>query len=170
MKTLKILIITLLLCFVSNAQTGKNPNNNNWPKGPLKINGVSWRKVEDTRADEVKIKKLFGNDMKKGIDSEDNLFFKSKKKGLSLVFTNYYHMDGTKHHAFVSVNITNRHSNIIIMGVTLTIGDSINKLKNVKIDYKNNEIFFENGDAFALYIVFDPNTRKISKIEYMTID
>lgn len=180
MKTLKILLVVMcVFCFVNNAQGQSDKfaefvnitqrkdiskfTKSDWEalfamwKDAIKINGIKWYSIPK---DEAKLKKLFGHEAEYGMDDAYEIFYENKKKGLYFRFASS--------NDYPDFYITNRHSNITIMGVTLTIGDFISKLKNVKINYEYNLISFLNGDAGALHIYFDPKTKKITKIEYTT--
>lgn len=173
MKTLNFLSVLCIICFNLTMQGQTNilsGSESFWSS--LKINGIKLDNIDEIKGDkaklENKLKNLFGNDMKKTRvdDSLDIHYFKSEKKGLYLDFENFQNT-----YFLYSLYITNKNSNINILGVTLTIGDSINKLGNVKIDYKDNEIRFIPDPAYTdcciyLRIKFDPKTKKITNIDY----
>ena len=148
--------------------------------GNIKINGIRFDDIDETKGDIDKVKALFGygglppyirtND---GTFGEKSIRIEYLQKGFWLYFVDYaissedndYHLDGFE--------IKNSDSNITIKGKTVTIGDSIEKLGKVNIRYSSYSdvyliIFKVKIASSSLHIYFNPKTKKITKIKYFT--
>ena len=167
MKTLKhitiLFIITLSSC--TQGQTKKNILTTAEYIN-IKINGISFTQIDATKGDISKMKALFGDNMtiKTGTEPGNMISFWDDNLGFYL----HFEQNGPDY-ALNSFTILNKNSNFTILDKTVTIGSDISELGDVKINSKYLEIYFGTKYASsALVIKFDPSTRKITEIEFVT--
>ena len=165
MKTLKytviLFIITLSSC--TQGQIGNILTKAEYIN--IKINGINWTQITDTKGNISKMKVLFGDNMtiKTGTEPGNMISFWNDNLGFYL----HFEQNGPDY-ALNSFIISNKNSNFTILGKTVTIGSDISELGDVKIDEDSEISFGTNYTSSVLIIKFDPSTRKITEIEFVT--
>ena len=178
MNTLKYIAFSLMILSFNAVKAQDNEDNylTSEEFGNIKINGIRFDDIEKTEGDKTKVKALLGKDIiiEKGYGESygNSITIKPKKqKGFYIVFADY---DETSNKYWIDdFEILNSNSNITIKGKTVTIGDHIKKLGKVNIRYSSYSdayliIFQVKMASSSLGIEFDPKTKKITKIEYIT--
>ena len=134
----------------------------------ITIDGVKWKDIDNTKGDLTKMKNLFGN----------NLIHKTADEPMPIIsfwnnsfYFSFESVFGDSPYDLVRFKIKNNSSTISIKGISITLGDNINKLGNIKIniysDGTKGAIFtLENSDRGDLLIECNPTTNRITKIEY----
>ena len=135
----------------------------------ITIDGVKWKDIDNTEGDLTKMRILFGNNLihktadepSPSIGFWNNSFYFDFESGID-----------DSPYALVYFEIKNNSSTISIKGISITLGDNINKLGNIKIntysDGTKGAIFIlENSDSEGLFVKCNPTTNKITKIEYI---
>lgn len=172
MKTLKYTYILILFTF-SNCSQGQIRNELSQTEYTnIKINGISWVTIENTKGNVDQMKALFGSNItiKTGEDPSLMIHFWDSNKGF---YFRFEENDPNIVNDYVLVNfrISNPSSNITIQGKTVTIGDNISKLGSVKINKIGTDIVF--GTTYSddtLILKFDLLTQNITSIEYISFD
>ncbi len=135
----------------------------------MTIDGVKWKDIDNTEGDLTKMRTLFGNNLnyKTADDPMPNIGFWNN--GLSFNFESDV---SDSPYTLVRFEIDNASSTISIKGISITLGDNINKLGNIKIntyrDGTKGAIFIlENSDSEGLFVKCNPSTNRITEIEYI---
>lgn len=166
MKTLKYTTILFIIAF-SNCVQGQIGNILTRAEYiDMKINGISFAKINSTEGDIIQMKALFGNNMtiKTGIEPSLSIDFSDNNKGFYFSFEE----NGPDDYTLNYFTISNKNTNFTILDKTVTIGSDISELGDVKIDSRESDISFgDNYSSSVLIIKFDPSTKKITEIEYI---
>ena len=165
MKTLKYTVILFIIAF-SNCTQGQIGNILTKAEYiNIKINGINWIQIDSTKGNISKMKVLFGDNMtiKTGTEPGNMISFWNDNLGFYL----HFEQNGPDY-ALNSFIISNKNSNFTILGKTVTIGSDISELGDVKIDEDSEISFGTNYTSDLITIKFDPSTRKITEIEYIT--
>ncbi len=175
MKYFKIIFLILLLPFSLNSQVeqtdiGKGVNIISKSEYlNVLINGVNISQIRIIGAKKKKLDKLFKANFVHTVFDGSSLFhtFEDKRKGLQLVFTE----DSTNQGVIIqlySYLIFNQQSSLKILGKTLRLFDSIDKLGNLKKNDKEGTLtFISNYSDDWISIKYDTkNQNKILRIEY----
>ena len=165
MKPLKYTVILFIIAF-SNCTQGQIGNILTKAEYiNIKINGINWIQIDSTKGNISKMKALFGDNMtiKTGTEPGNMISFWNDNFGFYL----HFEQNGPDY-ALNSFIISNKNSNFTILGKTVTIGSDISELGDVKIDEDSEISFGTNYTSDLITIKFDPSTRKITEIEYIT--
>lgn len=174
MNTLKYFII-LVFALSFNKGQGQDQNINYLTPNEfnaIKINGVRFDAIEKTKGDRNQMKNLFGDGFKVTEGDKGSgwiLTFSNNSKDFGISFIDY-EISSNRDYFLYSFDV-NRPSNITIKGLTVSVGDPISKLGNVK--FIGNEIYFDNeltSDSHSLVIEVHPYFKTILSIRYITFD
>ena len=167
MKTLKYITILFIIAFSSctQGQIGNILTKAEYIN--IKINGISRTQITDTKGNISKMKVLFGDNMNIEKDTEPGNMISFWDDNLGFYFT--FQENSLDDYVLSDFIISNKNSNFTILGKTVTIGSDISELGDVKINNKSSYISFgTNYTSDSLRITFDPSTRKITEIEFVT--
>lgn len=159
MKILKHLIVLAIILF-SNCTGAQNINKLSIVEyNSIEINGTNIADISYTRGSVTKMNTLFGFSFtyKAYTEPSSGIELWNDAKGVYFVFED---------DSIYSFEISNNQSNITLKGTTVTIGDNISKLGNVKISNTNEIDFGTDQTSDVLTIKFDTVTKKITNIEY----
>ncbi len=134
----------------------------------ITIDGVKWKDIFRSNGDTSKMKNLFGNNLIHKTADEPMPGIGFWNNGFYFYFESVF---GDSPYALVYFEIKNNSSTISIKGISITLGDNINKLGNIKINTYSDgtkwAIFtLENSDRGNLLIECNPTTNRITEIEY----
>ncbi|QMU63910.1 MAG: hypothetical protein GKR88_06115 [Flavobacteriaceae bacterium] len=141
----------------------------------IKINNITLADIKATEGDETQIRDLIPaiieeKDINTGERGPSNYWF--KYNGFEIAFTD--NAGKPNHPGISSFTITKNNWSITIQNKTVTIGDNINILGNVFFNDDRNgdkSIIYRycNGCNNFIFIEFNQNTNKITKIGYIEI-
>jgi hypothetical protein len=168
MKNLKYILVLFIIAF-SNCSQGQIRNNLTTTEySSIKINGINWRQINDTKANVNQMKTLFGNDIIVTTGTEPSLHKElwNDSKGFYFYFEENNPNDPNDYMLY-DFKITNSNSNITLKGKTVTVGTNISELGNVQINASGSDIVYGTSTTDdILMIKFNPATNLITSIEY----
>ena len=163
MKILKFIIIICVFGF-TNCISSQNINTLSGEEySNIKVNGINIDDIINTKGDITKIDNLFGFSFL--LKSNDE-FIKTRElrndiKGIYIYFED---------DVLYTYKISNNQSNLTIKGITITIGDDISKLGIVEVN-TIGEVQFKVSETSDYFIIkFNPTSKGITSIEYLSLD
>jgi len=172
----KILLLTALLFSIILTNYGQtnpyfqNMNIISWDEFTnISFNGISLGEIMRTKGNPVKVDSLFGMTMKIEKSKDPNYYW-INFISTSLSFT--FDESVTSPAALSNLDVASNTVAVMIGGKIIHIGDSIDKLGNVKIltgtdGSKSIEFLSESADDQWVSIEFDQTTKIITKIFYL---
>lgn len=136
------------------------------------VDGVKWIDIYETKGDLTKMRTLFRESINYKTGNEPDPRISFWDKGYYFSFAD---LSGNGNYDLVRFSIDNNLSNITIKGKTITIGDDISSLGNIKLNTYNDgtkgAIFIAEGsDSSGLFIKYSSVTNKITEIEFIEFD
>lgn len=134
----------------------------------ITLNGIKLEAIIDTHGDIEKMKGIFDANLSTKTSSEPVIkisFWNSR------YYFSFNYDEGNEGFNLVRFKLKTNTSKITIMGITVSIGDNINKFPDAKItnfnDGSRGVIYREiDSDSSGIFFTLDPKTNIITQIEY----
>lgn len=171
MKNFKNIILLLIFISVTNCSGQSRNILTKSEYNNIKINGINWKIINNTNANTVQMKTLFGDDLIIKTGTEPSLFkaFWNDTKGFYFYFQEN-DPNLTDDYILYSFNIYNNNSNLTINNKTITIGNNISELGLIQVNNGKEIYFGTNFSSDGITILFDEITKKITSIEYTSFN
>jgi hypothetical protein len=173
MKTVYIICSLLFVSIACTAQEIKGYLITEAEFNAITYNGATIADIEATDGVEFALRKLFGDyTTKKESDVFDSITFQYHFNQMSYDY---------EYDRVISITIKDNTWPVVVQGNTFRVGDSIDDLqqkfgagfKTYTSKYTTGRIFtgfsFETNDYNDLFIEFDPDTERITRIKYYLI-
>ena len=160
------LVVFMFVCVCTTAQTVNVISSSDFDN--VKINTTTFSDLKNTKGKKDKVEALLGATTSYNVTVNDS-YYQFRYDGLKLDFSTM----GKSKPYVESFELSNNKNSFTIKGITITVGENISKLSEVKISTARNgakSILYstcEDCDIF-INIDFDANNT-ITKISYMDI-
>ena len=137
----------------------------------IQLGGKSLQTIIDTQGQLQNVEALFGKALENEIDTEFEYIATYIYNG----FTFYFVSQGINEVELTRFEITNKQVSLVIKGLSIKIGDSIDKLGKVKQNKRRDGtksiVYTTIGgmDYHFLHILFDQQTKRITEIRYIVL-